>query len=210
LLNERIIPHPFLKDHLKFPSLYKTKNSDVNPQYPIWPENFNVTLLKLNYANSTIRWTKLFYDFKNSRTKFDFYSEYFGKDLKWGKFEQVILFINSTVWFINPVQRGTHIFNKECRIRSRQLPTISRFWLKDTKLKRKLLFRDQWAEEWEYPPGHALYPLKYYSRLNQDQNLRYPLRSTNQIEDPGDTDYVDFMVGEQYNEQFQIPSYCPR
>lgn len=69
------------------------------------------------------------------------------------------------------------------------------------------MFRDQWSEEWEFPSGH---PLKYYSRVNKDQNLRYPLRSTNQEEDPGDTDYVDFIVGDQNDYNFVLPTYCPR
>jgi hypothetical protein len=122
--------------------------------------------------------------------------------MNWGKMIHMILFVNTTVWFVNPIEQN-------CHIRSRQLPTISPHWLRTTKFMRNLLFRDQWAEEWEYPPGSPLAGLKYYSRVADRHEQRYPLRSTNQVEDPGDTDYVDFNVGAQNDFHFRIPSYCP-
>lgn len=98
---EQMIPFPFFRgeENIAF--------SKSEPQnYPIWPESFNTTLLKLNYINNTITWTKLFYDFKNKRTRFDFYSQYYGKEMRWGDLESSILFVGSTCWFINPKERS--------------------------------------------------------------------------------------------------------
>jgi hypothetical protein len=72
-----------------------------------------------------------------------------------------------------------------------------------------MLFRDQWAEEWEFPDG-PLKGMKYWARSSVRHELRYPLRSTNQDEDPGDTDYADFVVGDQHDSKFVLPSYCPQ
>jgi hypothetical protein len=73
-----------------------------NLNYPIWPPSFNVTLLKLNYIDQSIRWTKLFYDYKNHRSKFEFYDNYVDKEGNWGKKNFEVLFIKSTCWFIYP------------------------------------------------------------------------------------------------------------
>ena len=76
-------------------------------------------------------------------------------------------------------------------------------------MNKKLLFRDQWSEEWEFPESSPLKGMKYWSRVGDKNENRIPLRSTNQDEDPGDTDYVDFVVGDQNNNLFKVPSICP-
>lgn len=195
---------PFLANPSTHPSFYESSPIlTKNPSFPIWPDAFNATLLKLNFINSTIRWTKLYYDHRNQRSSFEFYDGYVEKNLRWGKMIHLILFVNTTVWFIDPIPQ-------RCSIRSRSLPSISPSWLRTTKFNRNLLFRDQWAEEWEFPPGTPNQGLKYYARVGKSNAERVPLRSTNQIEDPGDTDYTDFVVGSQDDNHFSIPRYCPR
>lgn len=96
------IPLPIFKNSNE----YILSKGVPDQNYPIWPESFNTTLLKLNYHNSTIRWTKLFYDFKNKRTKFDFFTEYYGKEMKWGESDFQVLFLGNTCWFIYPKTKG--------------------------------------------------------------------------------------------------------
>lgn len=43
---------------------------------------------------------------------------------------------------------------------------------------------------WQFPEGSGLEEIKYYSRVGNSYETRYPLRSTNQENDPGATDYV--------------------
>eukprot|EP01080_Neovahlkampfia_damariscottae_P005729 gene5729-9552_t len=185
---------------------YKPENDikiqPTNSNYPVWPLSFNVTLLKLNYIDKSIRWTKLFYDFKNQRSKFEFYDGYVDKEGKWGKKTFEIFFFGKTVWYLD-------VKSNSCRVRSRNLPSISPHWLRTTKLNKKLLFRDQWAEEWEFPENGPLKGMKYWARVGKNNDERFPLRSTNQEEDPGDTDYVDFVVGAQNDALFKVPSICP-
>jgi hypothetical protein len=190
------IPYPFYK---KFEEKNIIQNSN---DYPVWPGSFNCTLLKLIYINNTISWTKLYYDANNKRSRFDFFSHYVDKNGNWGETKDIILFVNTTVWFINPKER-------KCTIRSNNLPTISRHWLRGTSFNRNLLFKEQYSEEWEFKDGPNK-GLKYFARSSKNNDMRYPLRSTNQVEDPGDTDYSDFVVGEQNSNLFIIPNYCQR
>jgi hypothetical protein len=123
------IPFPFNKK-IEDP-LFITPN---NVNYPVWPANFNCTLIKTNYGNKTITWTKLFYDVNNKRNRFDFYSSYLDGNGRWGRLNTIILFLNTTVWFIDPNSRS-------CSIRSRILPPISRHWLRTTTFNKNLIFR---------------------------------------------------------------------
>ena len=90
-----------LKAFLTYKPEKQTKSSLENSNYPIWPLSFNVTLLKLNYIDKSIRWTKLFYDFKNKRSKFEFYDGYVDKEGNWGKKTFEIFFVNTTVWYLD-------------------------------------------------------------------------------------------------------------
>lgn len=115
-------------------ALLTTKNLDLltqqqefaDPTYPVWPLQFNCTLQKIEKgdATHTVHWTKLFYDFVNQRTKFEFYDYYVDPETnKFGPTNFVILFINQTIYFVEP-----KISN--CTIRARDIPTISPHWLR--------------------------------------------------------------------------------
>lgn len=190
------------------------------PLPPVWPAAFNATLIKIRdeHFPSDITWTKLYFTTEQSR--FDFYTSYIGLDEEWHH--------NFTILFTPLTFRGEkydmvyHIFpdgpgpirsgqwhgataDPECRIRSLHLPNLSRDWLRSFQLKRAhWQLRGMPVRWWQLPEDPSL---NYYHRYDSPQQT--PVRSTNQDDDPGATDYVDWMEGPQNDTLFAIPSFCP-
>eukprot|EP00761_Pharyngomonas_kirbyi_P004484 gb/GECH01004489.1/.p1 GENE.gb/GECH01004489.1/~~gb/GECH01004489.1/.p1 ORF type:complete len:240 (+),score=37.15 gb/GECH01004489.1/:1-720(+) len=198
---------PFMKDPIKSPQLYTQHGSgkqNFSPQSPVWPFQFNTTLAKTNPKNHDIQWTKLFYDYKNQRTKFVFYDYYYDTNGNWGPENFVIYFINSIIYYVWPK-------TQTCKIRAKDIPTISPWWLQDTVYNGTVNFRGLYSELWVFPEGSgSLTGIQYYNRFATDNKNKIPLRSTNQKNDPGQTDYFDFVEGPQNKELFVVPHYCPK
>ena len=189
-----------------FPSLKQVQNSKTDTltelTYPVWPLQFNATLLKITPFNHDIQWTKLYYDFKNQLGRFDFFDNYYDMNNEWGATNFTILWWNSTVWYIYPK-------SNECFIRSKTLPLISPHWLKLTSYIGRTMFRGLLSDVWQFPNIDDLDEMKYYHRVAEKMEDRIPLRSTNQLNDPGATDYVDFIIGPSDFSLYKIPKYCP-
>jgi len=180
----------------------KVNIAAVQPEHPTWPLQFNATLLKITPFDHDIQWTKLYYDYVNQRSRFDFVDYYYDMDNQWGPVNMTILWWNSTVWYIYPK-------DKECWIRSKTLPLVSPDWLKMTNYVGRTMFRGLWSDVWQFPNVDELDGMKYYHRVGDKPETKIPLRSTNQINDPGATDYVDFAVGPSDMSLYKVPSYCP-
>jgi len=174
--------------------------------FPVWPFEFNCTLQKINKDDKDVKvtWTKLYYDFAHNGTKFEFFDHYVDANTgKWGATNFVILFINTVIYFVEPK-------TKTCTIRAKDIPTISPWWLKLSQFVDRGLFREMYSDLWEFPKGTGeLEGIQYYHRVGATDATKIPLRSTNQQNDPGVTDYTDFVVGAQNQAHFAVPSYCP-
>ncbi len=159
-------------------------------------------------ASSNIWWTKLYFqsfevqpdkgNWNNSiagYSRFDFYNHYYNFDQQW---EPVcsIIFDPHDFWVID------HASN-HCQ-RRRGVGNLSRFWLKNATFQRKLNFRGVWADEWRLDGSVPEDTIFYYASAQSG----LPLRSTNQAEDPGATDYFDVSVGAQNRTLFQLPISC--
>jgi hypothetical protein len=163
--------------------------------------NRNATLIKVgNETNPTsIQWTKFYYDWtisKGGASRFDFYPGYLPLNLYWQP-NFVILFNNFAIYHIYPLEA-------RCEIRTCSLPSISPNWLQTTTYQGTYFFRGLPADLFTFGP--ELDYIQYWQRHN-DPNT--PMRSTNQANDPGATDYVDVAVGPQNPQLFTIPQYCP-
>ncbi|KAL9642300.1 hypothetical protein ABK040_007298 [Willaertia magna] len=200
--NTKPLPLSIKKRIYKNNKLTVDNNNESKP--PIWPLQFNSTLIKITPFDHNIQWTKLYYDYKNQWARFDFVDYYYDMDNQWGPINETILWSNTTVYFIEPQ-------TKQCKIRSRNLPLISPKWLSLTTFKESIIFRGLYANVWEFPNDiEELAGMKYIHRVAQSDDEKIPLRSTNQSNDPGATDYVDFIVGPSDKDLFYIPSYCPK
>jgi hypothetical protein len=76
--------------------------SNDNKTYPVWPLQFNCTLQKINPENHNVQWTKLYYDWKILGMRFSFFDYYQDVKGNWGPEYCVILFVNTTIYFIKP------------------------------------------------------------------------------------------------------------
>eukprot|EP00744_Colponema_vietnamica_P002164 GILI01003463.1.p2 GENE.GILI01003463.1~~GILI01003463.1.p2 ORF type:complete len:231 (-),score=57.54 GILI01003463.1:85-777(-) len=173
---------------------------------PVWPANWNATLIKISDQKppSTIQWTKFYYS--GDKSRFDFMNSYLSLDEEWDS--------DFTILFTPNLYQGKtyymiyHIYpkDKRCEIRTNMLPNISRFWLRGWNYKGQQMIKGVWVEKWQSPIEEEL---MYFNRVAEQDDDRTPVRSTNQANDPGATDYVDVVLGPQDQSLFSIPAYCP-
>lgn len=169
---------------------------------PIFPTGFNATLAKVAFPLDVepIQWTKLYYDFSVPGSKFDFYNSYVNEHASWTLNCTILFAQDLSVWFIFPdIQR--------CHLRSKDLITFSPdFFVKlGAKFTGEKMVRGMLCDEWSAPdPDDPSHIMKYYARKSDG----LPVRSPNQINDPGATDFMDIMVGSQDPELFEVPDYC--
>jgi hypothetical protein len=170
--------------------------SAATDEPPVWPFEFSATLAKIQpeRINQTIQWTKLYYDFAHNRSRFDFFinypSAYTGETTTY----YIIYFQNTTIWYHYPL-------DNECIVRATDIPSVSPWWLSSFKFKRDIQFRALPAQLWVHPMSSLAY-------VNRIDRLQTPMRSTNQLGDPGATDWYDFVVGEQPSSLWNIPKLC--
>jgi hypothetical protein len=163
---------------------------------PVWPLQWNATLIKIGPETQPqqITWVKFYYDWVKQGNRFDFYDSYLNLQAEWNN-SFTILFKNSTIYHIYPIAQN-------CSIRSRSIGLISPYWLQQTSYVTSLEFRGMWCDLFQFTDGSGML---YYQRVESEM----PVRSTNQAEDPGATDYVDVQYGPQADSLFDVPSYCP-
>ena len=167
---------------------------------PVWPLQWNATLIKIGNETDpqTPQWTKFYYDWTASEggsSRFDLYPGYLPLNLQWEP-NFTILFGNFSIYHVYPLE-------SRCEIRSCSLPSISPKWLSSTTYQGTYLFRGLPADLFMFGP--ELDYIQYWQRHTDP----VPMRSTNQANDPGATDYVDVVLGPQNPALFQAPSYCP-
>ncbi|KAF0981567.1 hypothetical protein FDP41_012224 [Naegleria fowleri] len=143
----------------------------------------------------------LYYDYKNKLGRFDFFDNYYDMNNSWGSINMTILWIDTVVWFVYPKV-------KQCTLRSKNLPLISPDWLKMTHYVGRTLFREMYSDVWQFPNVDDLDGMRYYHKVGSSSETKIPLRSTNQINDPGATDYFDFTIGPSHVNLYQIPKFC--
>lgn len=180
------------------------RRSDATPtQAPLWPTAFNATLAKINPRSSEIVWTKLYYDFSIPASRFDFYNGYVEQDdrASWA-LNCTIYFYHTTIWYVQPSM-------KRCLLRATDIPSIPPDFLRrmGAKFTGYMPFRAIPAQRWEFPdPANSTHTMVYFA--SDDAGGALPLRSPNQANDPGDTDFFDVMVGPQDPDVFTVPDYC--
>jgi hypothetical protein len=91
-----------------------------------------------------------------------------------------------------------------CNLQS-HVGNLSPNWLQGATFNSTIMFRGLETEVWDLDTGPDGI-IQYYAMAGTQ--WRNPLRSTNQIEDPGATDYFDFVVGKQNDELFKLPLTC--
>jgi hypothetical protein len=168
---------------------------------PVWPEAFNSTLAKIAPGRESIVWVKHYYDWPKKGQRFDFFNSYVEYPNASWNLNCSVLFINKTIWFIFPEE-------KACKLRSSVIPPVNPQWLKllNATFAGNKIFRGIEAELWQMDdPDDKSQILEYYSRAD---NNRIPLRSPNQINDPGATDFFDVEIGSQNKKYFEVPWYC--
>mmetsp|Transcript_16886 Transcript_16886/g.25228 ORF Transcript_16886/g.25228 Transcript_16886/m.25228 type:complete len:228 (+) Transcript_16886:20-703(+) len=173
----------------------KVKEEET-PTPPIWPFEFNATLAKVQPFNQTIQWAKLYYDVAHNRSRFDFFTNYITPYTDQVETYYIIYFLDTSIWFYYPL-------DDECYLRASNIPSVSPYWLQSFKFKSTLLFRGVYAQHWVLPEDPFL---QYFNRAEGPHRLG--LRSTNQANDPGATDYYDIQLGPQKDELWNIPKLC--
>jgi len=164
---------------------------------PVWPFEWNATLAKINPNNNHIQWTKFYYDYKNRVSRFDFYDDYFNTEDQWGTLNCSILFTaDKDIWFVFPDIQA-------CALDHKGIPTISPWWLSNATYNETTMFRGMWCHHWDLPTDLGV--IEYWARAD---TIYTPVRSTNQANDPGATDYLDVVLGPQDPSLFVLPSYC--
>lgn len=144
-------------------------------------------------------WVKFYYDWNAGRggsNRFDFYPGYLPLNLEWQP-NFTILFTNYAIYHLYPL-------TKKCDIRTCDLPSVSPNWLQTTTYKGTYIFRGLPADLFLFGP--ELDYIQYWQRAD---GSAFPMRSTNQANDPGATDYVDVAYGPQNPSLWSVPDYCP-
>jgi hypothetical protein len=175
---------------------------------PVWPNAFNATLLKIGTdkkASSQVIWTKLYYKYipegkpnAGGFSRFDFYDHYFNYDREWTPICSIVFYPNDFYVIKTKTQ--------ECNIRP-GVGNLSPDWLRDAKFNDTFMFRGIEVENWALDTGPSGI-VQYYAMASSEWKI--PLRSTNQAEDPGATDYFDFVVGDQDDSIFKLPPTCSK
>eukprot|EP00164_Ancoracysta_twista_P018777 GFYU01032672.1.p1 GENE.GFYU01032672.1~~GFYU01032672.1.p1 ORF type:complete len:271 (+),score=81.10 GFYU01032672.1:87-899(+) len=176
----------------------------ADPETPRWPDTFSATLAKVNPNDDNIVWTKLYYDWtfsKGGAARFDFYNKYVDNDANWS-LNCTVTFVDSNIWFIFPGE-------KACKHRSSSLPSINPNWISllGARFNGYKAFRGMMSEEWHMPdPDEPSYTMRYFASAKSND---IPLRSPNQINDPGNTDFFDVNKDDPIDtELFAVPDYC--
>ncbi|MES1910802.1 MAG: hypothetical protein MHM6MM_003332 [Cercozoa sp. M6MM] len=209
------MPFPFshaehFAEHVDVPihQLEQLVRGDEN--LPIWPTAFNSTLIKVGeHHNNEIKWAKLYYDYglkRGGASRFDFFHEYVEVDHnnefrpQW-PIRCSIIFNGFDVWHVDPEK-------KQCSHRSSNLPSVNPAFvlLLGAVEAGEYNFRGVKASRWRYTDPDVPSHQTAYFALRNDNSI--PLRSMNQVNDPGATDYVDVYVGPQDESTFDIPDYC--
>ena len=176
-------------------------STNSNKTAPSWPDGFNSTLAKIAPDREGIVWVKHYYDWSKRGQRFDFYNDYVTYPEADWKLNCSILFVNTSIWFIFPEE-------KACKFRSGVIPPVNPNWVKllNATYNGTRNFRGIKAELWQMEdPDDPNHIMDYYARADDN---RIPLRSPNQINDPGATDFFDTEVGPQNQEYFNVPDYC--
>jgi len=170
----------------------------------VWPSVFSATLLKVDQNDENIHWTKIFYDWTQRVTRYDFYANYHDIVTE-GPIECSILFGNNSIWFIFPQEQT-------CRLRTDDLPPFAPNWIQllGGVYVGDKQFRGVDAHVWNMKdPDNPTHTMVYYGLAGNNFPYSIPLRSPNQINDPGSTDFVDVIVQTSLPSiLFQLPSYC--
>lgn len=165
----------------------------------VWSFQFNATMAKINPVTPHIWWTKFYYDYNHTiggSTRYDFFKEYYPLGGgSWSPVNCSILMSNEKMWFFD----GTR-----CKLDHTGIPTISPWWMSNGTYMGADEFRGLYADHWQLKTGLGL--IDYYARAGTDGAV--PLRSTNQANDPGATDYFDIAFGPQNLNWFKLPDYC--
>ncbi|ELR21112.1 uncharacterized protein ACA1_282980 [Acanthamoeba castellanii str. Neff] len=172
---------------------FATEPDGQNKTAPVWPFQWNATQAKINPFNSHIWWAKFYYDWPHGWTRTDFMNGYYSTEDKWS-LNCSVVFANNQVWFTFPEEQG-------CYLDHDGLGTISPWWLQTGVYKGSDNFRGLYADRWTLPE----LGIDYFARSD---SIHTPLRSTNQAEDPGATDYLDVVLGPQDPALFKLPTYC--
>jgi len=101
--------------------------------------------------------------------------------------------VNNDIWMTFPAAKG-------CFLDHTGIPTISPWWLQTGVYQGSHYFRGMWCDKWTLEE----LGIDYWARAGDYT----PVRSTNQAEDPGATDYFDVVLGPQNPALFVLPAYC--
>lgn len=167
------------------------------PPSPQWAMAFNATTVKIRPgAGADPHWGKIWYDWKKLAQLQTFYTQYFGypESLGWGEPCCSILFADEKIFFLWP--------DGSCDLDHDGIPPVSPNWLQGAVYQGMAQIRGVPTTEWYLPlPSNV----SYWNRID---NPYIPVRSSNQVNDPGATDYMDVLFGPQDASLFTIPSAC--
>jgi hypothetical protein len=178
---------------------------------PRLPLNFNATLLKIGTENKAwpAWWTKTYYEYNpdevlSSYHRFDFYDHYLNLDNQWSTVCS-ILFRDGKTYSIYPEKDAK---NETCYLTHTFLPVLSPNWLNGATLEGVVDFKGMKAERWRLGEVGSPDTIYFYAKAGYGSKHAIPLRSTNQANDPGATDWFDFTVGPQDSMLFNMPKSC--
>lgn len=179
-------------------------------QTPIWPDSFSATLLKLvgsAEAPSASNWAKLYYSWPNRFARFDFFNSY--PELVNSQPDCSIIMggfqdtetqkVKQQIWAIFPADEG-------CSLAHDGLGTLSPKWVSGGKFNQSTKFRGIDAHEYLLDIPGEPGPMQYWVQADNGA----PLRTTNQANDPGMTDYFDVLLVEQEKTLFELPPICKK
>ena len=185
----------------------------AGPALPAWPAQFSATLYKIGpLVDATpAQWMKLWYKYVPPRfsvqnsdphngggyARFDFYNHYLNLANEWQP-ECSIYFHSNAIYFALP--------NGECDQVHDGIGNIAPDWMRDAFYNGSIDFRGLKAEQWIIPNDAPEDVIHYYVRRHH--GVPVPMRSTNQADDPGGTDYFDHLVADQPMSVFQLPEKC--
>jgi hypothetical protein len=170
--------------------------------YPVFPDAFNATLFKIGPGNdaSPARWAKFYYQYipkghpnAGGFSRFDFYNHYANLDRQWEAYCQILFY--PTHFYVIDLHR------RQCQLRP-GVGNLSKYWLKNARFNATLDFRGVYSDLWLLDTDDGV--IEYF--VGHSNGV--PLRSTNQANDPGATDYFDVMIGPQRDDLFDAPPEC--
>eukprot|EP01128_Nolandella_sp_AFSM9_P003078 TRINITY_DN13554_c0_g1_i1.p1 TRINITY_DN13554_c0_g1~~TRINITY_DN13554_c0_g1_i1.p1 ORF type:complete len:236 (+),score=48.23 TRINITY_DN13554_c0_g1_i1:31-708(+) len=178
----------------------------------VWPSSFNATMFKVTEKNTLYYWTKFFYDYTQRAIRFDFYNDY-NSLVNTGNTYQNSTGLNCTILFVNNHQVSLFPEEKACNFRAGTLPVFPPDWIDHIggHYLGEELVRGMMSDKFSMPdPDSPQEQMVYYSRRSFDpaQGWQVPVRTQNQVNDPGYTDFFDVIVGDQLSSYFDIPDFC--